>query len=460
MFRAGFGSCQAAAPRAGTAPTIGAEGCRAGLFGWKRGAGLPGGEQEFYRAQGVSAHLLLDLSRLLWQAGRLAPTGIDRVELAYARHLIATEPARLSFAGWWGRRSLFPHDAAAAFVEALALLWSGAASEGRAHEKVTALARVLRRHALKAGEGPLHAHIESLAGRAVYLQVSHQLLDWPASLFRLQERAGAKFVFFVHDLIPIEYPQFARWGGALRHRRRVDAVARLGDRVIVNSAGTARGLARQLTRLGREMPILVAPLGVDLAPTAIPAAGAAPYFVCLSTIEPRKNHRLLITLWERLARLLGSRAPRLLLVGGRGWGSRRILRRLERSRPLATLVEERGAVADAALERVLAGARALLYPTFAEGFGLPVAEALALGVPVLCSDLPELREIGRGVAEYLDPFDEAGWRDAVIAYSAPTSARRSEQLKRLETWRAPSWAEHFAVARPFIEEVALCPAPR
>ncbi len=404
----------------------------------------------------MTAELILDLSRLLWRAGRFPPTGIDRVELAYACHLIANEPLRSSFAAWWGRRALLPREPAAAFVEALDRIWAGAARNLAAYRKATRLARALRLHLVREGEGPLHAYIERLKGRAVYLQVSHQPLPFRGSLLRLKERAGARFVFFVHDLIPIEYPQFARSGGAGRHRRRLDLIARLGDRVIVNSAGTARALARRLAQEGREIPTLIAPLGIGLVRPPTPRPPRASYFVCLSTIEPRKNHRLLLEIWEKLARSFGPEAPRLVLLGRRGWKCREVLRRM-RSEPLASLVEERSGVADAAIARCLAGARALLYPTLAEGFGLPVAEALALGVPVLCSDLPELREVGREVPEYLDPFDEPAWRQAVIAYSEPGSGRRADQLERLEAWRAPSWGEHFAAAWPFIEEAVNSP---
>ncbi len=97
------------------------------------------------------------------------------------------------------------------------------------------------------------------------------------------------------------------------------------------------------------------------------------------------------------------------------------------------------------MARLLSGARALLLPSFAEGYGLPVAEALALGVPVLCSPLPALREVGRDAAEYLDPLDGAAWRAAILDYAQPQSTRRAAQCARLSAWRAPTWAEHFAI---------------
>ena len=92
-----------------------------------------------------------------------------------------------------------------------------------------------------------------------------------------------------------------------------------------------------------------------------------------------------------------------------------------------------------------------LCPSFAEGFGLPVAEALALGVPVLCSDLPALREVGREAPEYLDPEDLTGWEDAILDYARKGSLRRQAQLTRLAAWRAPSWEEHFRKLQPLID---------
>jgi len=207
--------------------------------------------------------------------------------------------------------------------------------------------------------------------------------------------------------------------------------------VVVNSAATQRALTR---RLERDLPVAVAPLGLDLAAEQ-PATAERPYFVCLGTIEPRKNHALLLDIWQRLKADHGEQAPRLLLVGRRGWGSEKIAARLPGFRPI---VEERPDLPDRALGPLLRGARALLLPSFAEGFGLPVIEALASGVPVLCSDLPALRESGSGVPDYLDPGDAAVWRTAILDY-ATNSPRREAQLARLAQWRAPRWDEHFAI---------------
>src|SRR4029079_9804715 len=135
-----------------------------------------------------------------------------------------------------------------------------------------------------------------------------------------------------------------------------------------------------------------------------------PYFVYLSTIEARKNHLLLLNLWRRLGGEFGDRAPRLVLVGQRGWETENVIDMLDRCPALRGLVIEHNALPDAAMVPLLKGARAMLLPSFAEGFGFPVVEALQLGIPALCSDIAALRETGGAVPEFLDPLDGPGWR--------------------------------------------------
>jgi glycosyltransferase involved in cell wall biosynthesis len=392
--------------------------------------------------------IVLDLSRLLSRLLHATPTGVDRVEMAYAQTLLRLAPDRLRLAathplGWHGR---LPTDAAIGFLKATARRWTG--EDGRE----TALGQW--RHALHAGL--------SLAPRpighpreSVYLHLSARGLERTAFFRTLLRRERARFVPFVHDLIPLEHPEYARPGGAALYRRKIATVTSLASAVVVNSQATARALEPHLRAAGRRVPVHVAPLAPAFAALAAAPTEGAPYFVVLGTVEPRKNHLLLLNVWRRLAETFGPEAtPRLVLIGRRGWENENVLDLLDRCPILKSVVVEHNGLPDADVQTLISGARALLMPSFIEGFGLPVVEALALGTPVIASDIPALREAGGDAPDYLDPLDGPAWVRAVLDYAAPNSLRRQAQRARLSKWRAPTWEDHVGCVLDFLAEAA------
>jgi len=148
-----------------------------------------------------------------------------------------------------------------------------------------------------------------------------------------------------------------------------------------------------------------------------------------------------------------------VLIGQRGWEAENVVDMLERCPGLRGAVIEHNTLPDTEMVRLLKDARALLLPSFAEGFGFPLIEAFGVGVPALCSDIPALRETGGAVPEYLDPLDGPGWRAAILDYAAPHSPRRAAQLDRLRGWHPPTWQEHFANVDRLIAETAAAPDP-
>lgn len=407
--------------------------------------------------------ILLDISRLISGTGRPAPTGIDRVEHAYARHFLTQDPARVTFllSGPFRPPVALPHALVAGLLEALQALWQGAPQADTAWREARWLARQAQvRHFLGHGHGALLQALDG-AEPALHLLVSHRGADRPGPILALKRRGG-RFIPLLHDLIPITHPEYAPPRSTRRHQRRLQTFATLADGIIVNSTATGTTLAPYLAAAGMRgsIPVLPAPLGLD---PVLPDSGyprpAGSYFVSLGTIEPRKNHLLLLHLWRDLAETLGVAAPKLILIGRRGWENENILDMLERCPALSGKVIEHAGLPDAAVAGLLRGARALLFPSFAEGYGLPLAEALALGVPAICSDLPALREVGRDVPDYLDPLDGRGWRRLILDYQAPDSGLRRAQIGRLAAWSAPSWNAHFALVDPWLEHCAKA-APR
>ncbi|MDF0490483.1 glycosyltransferase family 1 protein [Sphingomonas sp. H39-1-10] len=399
----------------------------------------------------VEPEVVLDLSRLLSRILHPSPTGVDRVELAYARTLRRLIPDRLLFGavhptGLYGR---LPAAEVERFLDATEARWEREGwHEQRVQTYVHSLAQcwALRPRPVCAPSRP-----------RVLLQASPHHLHQPRVVAGKLARERARFVCLVHDLIPISHPEYARPNGQMLHRRRISTLATHADGLITNSRATLESLIARAGPALAHRPLRVAHLGIDTcaAPDARRTTPDTGYFVCVSTIEPRKNHLLLLNLWRSIVEALGpDQSPRLLLVGRRGWENENILDMLDRCELLRGVVHEFPRLPDQHLRPLLRDARAVLMPSFAEGFGLPVAEALAAGVPVLASDLPAHREAGGPVPEYFDPLDGVAWRSAVLDYFAPASERRRAQLARLASWRPATWDEHIETALALVEEVA------
>ncbi|MFN6954593.1 MAG: glycosyltransferase family 4 protein [Acetobacteraceae bacterium] len=403
--------------------------------------------------------VILDISRLLRSAPRPVPSGIDRVELAYARHVLALgRPAgRFVARDLWGAFHIVPRDLVQRLIATLGREWAGE-TEPSARRTAPLTAQLMRgRVLLGIGRVPFRRVLRAEEPR-VFLHLSHTALENPWHIRRMRAR-GIRFVPLIHDLIPASHPEYARPGEAERHLKRIGNTVGLADGVIVNSAATAAALEPHLARRADAPPVLVAPLGTDHAAVPDVPVPLEPYFVVLGTIEPRKNHLLLLNLWRQFAARMGPAAPRLLIVGRRGWENENIVDMLDRCAALRPTVQELGPLPDRRVAELLKGARALLFPSFVEGYGLPLVEALALGVPAICSDLPALREVGGEVPDYLDPLDGAAWRAAILDYARTGSPARRAQMQRLAGWRAPAWSEHFAAVSEFLGRVTGCAAP-
>jgi glycosyltransferase involved in cell wall biosynthesis len=401
--------------------------------------------------------VVYDVTRIVTRALNAAPNGIDRVDFALARHFLAQKArARGALICTAIGPRLADPDRALETIDGIEALWreDGDAEEDDVYRRVVAAlqsrdsARSLPSRARRAPDllfieqnwramrrwAPhLGRPLREAPRGAVYFNVTQFLIDRSWYVRWLTARPDIKPVFFVHDLLPIEAPEFFRAREAMLHPRRMSNICRYGAGAVVGSHALAKRLRQYAADSGRpELPVCVARLPVSplfLAPAAPPAAlEDVNYFVVCGTIEPRKNHLALLNAWRALA--CDTAPPKLVIVGKRGWLNGAVIEMLERSVALRPHVIEAGGLSTPGLRRLLAGARALLMPSFAEGFGLPVAEALAAGTPVVASDIEAFREVGGQAIDYVDPLDGRGWLQAVRDYATPDSPRRRAALER------------------------------
>jgi glycosyltransferase involved in cell wall biosynthesis len=240
-------------------------------------------------------------------------------------------------------------------------------------------------------------------------------------------------VYTVHDAIPLTQPTLSPIRSK-RHRRILHALAADAARFVTVSISARNDLIEELG-YGPEF-ICAIPQGVAPAPRG----GVLPrdltpggYFLACGPVEPRKNHVALA-----LAHAASGAARPLVIAGADGWRAAEVLSRLEPRPGLIRL----GYQSCENMAALIAGARALLMPSLAEGFGLPVAEAMMAGVPVMTSDQGALRETACGSALLVNPKDVEAMaraigaleRDDALVSSLAADARRRAEVFSLDTY--------------------------
>jgi glycosyltransferase involved in cell wall biosynthesis len=219
--------------------------------------------------------------------------------------------------------------------------------------------------------------------------------------FRGPFRSRVPLVVTVHDLAVLRHPEwFNRWTGSYS-RVAVPRVIAAANRVIAVSEHTRRELTGLLGV--DDAKIRVVPNAVEETFTPAGPRSEGDYVLAVGTLEPRKN----------LTRIAEAADGELRVVGARGWGG---------VRPPAN-VTWLGDVSDEELAALYRGARCLAYASLYEGFGIPVAEALACGCPIVTSSSSAMEEIAGDDATYVDPTDVESIREGIRRAFAPAPRR-------------------------------------
>lgn len=267
-------------------------------------------------------------------------------------------------------------------------------------------------------------------------------------------------VYFLHDIIPLEYPEYCKDGEQSKHTQRVKTIIDSASLIITNSADTKKKLNDYCENVShfKKVDQITALLGIDISTIntklmplfKIPTA---PYFVILGTIEPRKNHLLLLQVWRKLAEELKDQCPQLHIIGKRGWDVEQVIDILERAHFAKSTIVEHSNACDKQVELLIKNSKALLFPSFTEGFGLPLVQALQLSTPVIASNLEVFKELVGNIPDYVDPTDTLKWVEIIKSYSPSNSPLRDEQIIRLEQFKANTWSKHFDQISPKINKL-------
>lgn len=303
------------------------------------------------------------------------------------------------------------------------------------------------------------------------------LLDssWHADFFSHAERLkqqGVGIVAVVYDLIPLTHPQFCDGPLVKVFDTWFEWVARTADGFIAISETICEEVRADVTRrlgvaeagrrwyhyfhLGSELDQASGAGEIRNAVRTL-FAGQHAVYLMVSTIEPRKNHAYLLDAFERLWTAEPDTRATLCIVGRVGWKCAPLIARIKNHPELGKRLFMFNDLSDTELEFCYRHGKSLVFPSYVEGFGLPLVEAMQRGLPAMASDIPVFREIGADFLAYFQLNDPASLAALVSRFEA---SGEFPAARPLVDWSWPGWCDS---TRQLVERIAshgAAPLPR
>ncbi|MBO9578291.1 MAG: glycosyltransferase, partial [Microbacteriaceae bacterium] len=265
---------------------------------------------------------------------------------------------------------------------------------------------------------------------------------------------GFRIVELVYDLVPSLVPHLHHPSLTVPYTRQMFRQAQTSDRLLAISESSRRDYEEFCRRLALPCPpidvIRIADRLGGIAAAgresdALPAGVDEAFMLCVGTVEVRKNHALLYAA-VKLAAERGIPLPQLVIVGGHGWLVDETWNNLTRDPAVRDSIRVLSSVDDELLDRLYRLAAFTVYPSKYEGWGLPVAEALAQGRAVAASSSSSIPEIGGDLVRYFSPYSVDECLEALVELSDPVARAAAEARIRAE-YVATSWDDTAAQVR-------------
>lgn len=408
-------------------------------FGWSRLARRPSPPCIYLDLTDIVSHAI-------WHD---SCAGIPRVQLEVATNLVRSNPAvrvlALHHQNWYELRPLI--EAANGDVDAIFCLLKETFFEfGRTLKGLRAFLNRRRRkfRGMRRVRMPkLKAHDTLFIGGAFW--VNKETINF----CKRAAANHANLVVLLHDLIPITNPDFTG------HDFREEYVEMLS--LPVHFIVTTHLSRRELERVRQEANAA----GLLTCSSIVPLADEFPgstrnarplttsdriagligrdFVLCVGTIEVRKNHLTLLSVWEELAMELGDCLPQLVIAGRRGWKADAALAKLDDAHSSAHKIIFIEAPTDNELRWLYSSCLFTVFPSFFEGWGLPIGESFWFGKPCAASNTSSIPAVGRDLCAYFSPYDPLEMKNAIRTL-LNSEARRSFQ-RRIESTQLRTWSE-------------------
>jgi glycosyltransferase involved in cell wall biosynthesis len=269
---------------------------------------------------------------------------------------------------------------------------------------------------------------------------------------KYKRQIGFRLVTMIYDLIPIRNPQFFEEIAVENFTAATEWQLRNSDLIFAIS----NYVKSDISKYALEIKINVCPvetilLGSDLAKRTnkiteskqldssnLMSNELAPYVLTVGTIEVRKNHFGMYLAWKRLRKLLHEKTPHLVIAGKPGWLAGGIIHHMQHDPETRDLIKVMTEVSDDKLTELYENCLFTLYPSFEEGWGLPVEESMVYGKLCITSNRSSMPEVGKEYADYVEPDDINSIVNAIIKALEPDYRKNRENLIQ-EKFKPNTW---------------------
>lgn len=259
---------------------------------------------------------------------------------------------------------------------------------------------------------------------------------------------GVRIAVFIHDVLPITHPQFTHFNTRFNYINYLGAYLQYADAVITSCQSTLDEINKLSDKLGLErIPGFVTWFGSEFneerkrdessVPEEVKEAAKSRYILIVGTIEPRKNHKFLLDAFDSG---LFEKDIKLIFAGRIGWNVAELEQRINEHPQKGKNFFHFIGLDDGAIDYLYSKAYLVAFPTHAEGFGLPIIESLQRGTPVVASDIPVMREVGKQYCRYFKPGDTEDFKRIILELTE--KPEEYEKLKNeVNNFKPTTWEE-------------------
>ena len=313
------------------------------------------------------------------------------------------------------------------------------------------------------GHGIQLSPVRFAAGDCVFVPGSFWLGRYAPHLAAQANAVGVPVTVFVHDVLLLSYPNWLPRRHSEQFRRACDVFLPACAAIICNSSYT-RDELRRLVPGASHLPVYKCRLGdrsfgqtSQGIPDLVCEMLSRKYVLFVSTITPRKNHKVLVEAWRRLWREFGPSTPYLLFVGG-GAPDPVLSELLVAEKAEGGRIIRISGIDDNGLEVLYEYAWMAAYPSLAEGYGIPVAEALSHGKICLAAPTGGIREIDENLIDFIDPLDPESIAAKVKIYLRDEGRQLSREAEIKQNYHSTDWSETASVVCSVLERTVVDPA--